>query len=62
MNKTELSKVFKTLGNEKNMELLLQIPCSTPELKTELSVMPLHRRLKQMRDAGLIDITTAKKN
>ncbi|NQS90682.1 winged helix-turn-helix transcriptional regulator [Patescibacteria group bacterium] len=54
----EFSQVFNALGSEENLHLFYQIcesPKLTQELKTDLTKMPLNRRLNILKESGLIE-------
>jgi DNA-binding HxlR family transcriptional regulator len=61
----ELAKTFNSLSSSKNINLFIQIcegPKLTDELETDLSRMPLNRRLNILKDAGLINRIVVGKN
>ena len=57
MQEIEPIKIFKALSSEENLILLVQIikkPSETTKIKSDLTKMPLNRRLNILKDAGLI--------
>jgi DNA-binding HxlR family transcriptional regulator len=60
----EFSQVFNALGSEENLYLFFQIcesPKLTQDLRTDLTKMPLNRRLNILQESGLIERVKVKK-
>lgn len=58
MNKLKITKIMNSLKSETNLDLFLQIckkPRVTSKIRSNLSNMPVNRRINILEDAGLVE-------